>query len=99
MEPGLIILDRRLELGLGEQEVADAVGISTSSYSDIERCSSEALTVAHLGVLKGICQKLGLNVLEVIGERCWFCELSNSFPTPYLQSRHILVATKRRELG
>lgn len=99
MEPSETIKKRRLEMGLSQDDVYRATGLSWNEYFDIELHASEALTVAHLGKLKGICQLLELNLLDLAGVQCEFCKLGLSYSAAFLMPRNKQIKQRREERG
>jgi transcriptional regulator with XRE-family HTH domain len=68
------IRDTRLRLGLTKDEVAARVGLSRNEYLDLELHDHEAFDVVRLRNMKEIAEVLQLDVLDLFGFECAFCE-------------------------
>lgn len=91
------IKQRRTELGLSDTEVANRLGLTVSTYFDIEHKKNEIYLYPELLHVKRLCKMLGFDLLELMGLECEFCKGANpekfSFPTSDL------IARRRRERG
>jgi transcriptional regulator with XRE-family HTH domain len=99
MEVNEAIRARRVELGLSVLELATKADLSVAEYDDIEDYADEATTVAHVRKLKLICQLLGLQLLELLGVPCDFCETHQRYSEDYRLPRNRLIASRRDALG
>jgi transcriptional regulator with XRE-family HTH domain len=92
------IKSRREELGLSDVDVARASGLTIDSYCDIESYSSELLTLVPLRNVKQLCTVLGVNLLDLLGVSCAFCEQPVPFQD-YQSPRNELVRQHRAREG
>ncbi len=92
------IKSRRGELGLSEIEVARASGLTIDSYCDIESYPDELLTLVALRNVKMLCSALGINLLDLLGMPCAFCNRSECFED-YQSSRSELIRQYRAREG
>jgi transcriptional regulator with XRE-family HTH domain len=89
---------RREQLGLKQSEIAAKLGMSDSSYADIEQHADEIFTVTPVGKVRELCTILGLDPFELF-------ELSNpNAHSPKITSlpqsgRAELIRERREELG
>lgn len=90
---------RRFELGLTESDISNNVGLSRSEYSDIELHEDELCTVTDICRFKKICEVLGFDLLELLEQKCAFCEEGASFVEEFSLSRNELIASRRRKMG
>lgn len=93
------IRERRLLLGLTDCDVANESNISIAEYNDIEAYPDELYTVVHLQVVKRICDVLSINLMDLLGLGCRFCEDGQPFIEIYLLSRNLLISKQRTKLG
>ena len=90
---------RRIELGLTESDISSRVGLTRSEYSDIELHEDELYTVTDLCRVKKICEILGFDLLELLEQKCVFCEEGVSLAEVFLLPLNELIANRRREMG
>lgn len=90
---------RRIELGLTDSDISSRVGLTRSEYSDIELHEDEICTVTDLCRVKKICEVLGFDLLDLLEQKCAFCEEGMSFAEEFSLPRNELIANRRREMG
>ncbi len=91
-----IIHAKRTALGLTDSEVAIRAGLSPSEYFDVELHEDEAFKVVHLGSMRKLCHVLHLDLLDLFGIQCAFCD-TGPVADP-VRSRNEFVRGRRMEL-
>jgi transcriptional regulator with XRE-family HTH domain len=94
-----ILKKRRVQMGLSEQDVCLATGLSVHEYADIEDYPTEIIAVTPLEDVKAICRVLALDLLEFLDVRCPFCGRGVSCQDEYLGPRNQLIRTQRERYG
>lgn len=88
---------RRHALGLTMSDVASRSSLTIDEYADIEDHEGEARSVVHVRDLKRVCEVLNLDLLELMGIECPFCEQRSALVAR--SPRNELVQAQRRALG
>ena len=93
-----IIEQKRMELGLKEEDVAQKIGVNLSSYLDLEWHDHEISTVAMLEKAKKLFDILKLDFFEMVELKCAFCQLHKTFEEDYQLPRNELIKKRRKNL-
>lgn len=93
------IKNRRLELGLKDLEVAYKSGLSIHQYNDLEDYPDYIFAAAPLYYVKKVCRALDIDLNNVFGISCVFCEDQQPYLEEYRSWRCTLVKVKREKLG
>jgi transcriptional regulator with XRE-family HTH domain len=90
---------RRLELGLSENQLAGAIGISLDSYCDIEWHADEIFTAVELRLIKKLAETLDIESFELLSLQCPFCSNETAYIEEYRLPRNALIRTIRQKMG
>lgn len=69
MRPNERVKERRLGLGLTENEIASRLGISVSAYADLEDYEHEIFDQVSVARANQLCAILGLDLCDLLGIR------------------------------
>jgi len=94
-----LIQQRREELGLSAPEVARRSRLSTNEYFDLEQHLDEAYSVVALYYLRKIATLLSIEMFDLLGLKCEFCEDGSSFSEDFYLSLDELVRRRREAKG
>jgi transcriptional regulator with XRE-family HTH domain len=89
----------RLRLGLSENDVAGRAGLSWHEYFDLELHADEGIEVVHLKNMKRVAEVLHLDVLDLFGIRCAFCDHPERSVSGSHLCRNELVRQSREAMG
>lgn len=88
---------RRLEMGLSENQVAEAIGISFDSYCNIEWHADELCRAVERRRIKNLSQILGLEHFELLALQCPFCNAGTASLGEYHLPRNELNKNRSTE--
>jgi len=89
---------RREELGIEQQVAAAAGAMDFGTYCDLELYEDECRFGARLGSQRRLYAFLGLDMLDVLGYKCAFCDGALR-KDEYSLPRHELIRTRREQMG
>lgn len=101
MRANEIIIARRQELGLADDEVSRRCGLEYMAYYDIEAYDDEFMSVISVSKAKRICSCLNLDFLEVVAADTGGIvrpSISDSISSQF-GSRSSLISRRRQALG
>ena len=70
-----------------------------AAYRDLEDETMEAYRCTRLGDLRRVCDHLGLDLMELLGYPCGYCDGLEVVTVPTDSTRSELVRAKREKLG
>jgi hypothetical protein len=86
-----------LELGMSENQLAEAIGISLDSYCDIEWHADELFTAVELRRIKKLAETLGIEIFELLSLQCPFCGDETVYIEEYRLPRNELIKPYARK--
>lgn len=99
MIPRQTITERREALGIQDTIIAAKLGITISSYDDIEAYDDEIFSTVELSVIKKLCELLKLDFFELFSWQCSFCGEHKPHNAWYTLPRNDLIQRSREMLG
>lgn len=90
---------QRLKLGLSEQQLAEALGMSVDAYCDIEWHDDELHKAVELQRVKKLSETLGIPIFELLAMQCPFCSKEAPYLDEYRLPRDELIKLLRQNAG
>lgn len=90
---------RRKELGLTENQVAEAIGTNLDSYCDIEWHADELCRAVPLRQTKKLAEVLDMDLFELVDVHCPFCVDKTAYLEAYRLPRNEQIKTARLSAG